>query len=562
MSSRLALIVVASVGGLLACETLVGIDETVVSPDAHAASGGGPHGASGSDHHLAGGNANAPASGGMGGAGDDSSSGGGVTPGGGAGASGGAGAAIAGSDAGAAGTGASVDTGGETYARTFRVRHPWPLDFVPVCYVASGDVERTAHEQAFVNRVRTLVESSWAPLIDLTFYGWAECDDPTGLVLALSATGPMRVGLGYPGDFAPRIVMLGTEASSDAEILYAFGRALGFEHEFGRHAYAGICSACSDDDDCAGNERKSCLPSGFCGNLADHESIMAAPDCGGIEPIRRLTAWDALGAQRAYGQKHHGALVNRAGLCLNVAQGLPAPGASLIGYPCIGVENDTWGWSSAPAAGEADWLRVTIEDHELCAEVAGVATGDQALPLVSASCSRAVQEQDVKLAAVRWRAMGNMCIAVPTADAGSRLMLSDCGSSPFERWAMDAGHFELAGSGLCATVVGGLSVLGVPLALAPCDPHAAAQTFKLRRREIQYIDEHGVAACLNVAGGVPAPSSALVLWNGCNLGLENEAFYATGPIEIAGQCLDMLSDVYAGVAPCNGSTMQEWDYHW
>jgi hypothetical protein len=459
--------------------------------------------------------------------------------------------------------------GGTSTDRLFQVTGRWADLYPWVCYrmnVNAGD-EQPALD--FWLKTRKLVEGSWVRLINLTLQSWKPCTEPLPqLAVTLTSSGPSSSdGLGDPGAGNVREIVLDIGAS-EAEVLYVFGRALGFEHEYGRHAWTGPCVTCQGDDDCTSGDRLTCLPTGYCGNPADHESIMAAPDCGGIDPGRRLTAWDALAAQRGLGRKYVGTVVDMGGRCMEIE-----PDDKMIDYPCEGTWNGLFTRALGASPGEVDSLRVNMNGTFMCATAADTGSGGvtDPFPIMSFACDPAWSSQDFQFSSVELRAMGNMCVAAEAASAGAGLRLTTCDAAmpALARFALRKRQIALAGTDLCVAVGGGgQAVRGAALVLAACDDTATAQLFDLSNELINYDDHQNPPACFNVVGALPTPGSAVVLWDACSNVAPNEVFYLTGPILAGGdRCLDLMggvSDVPVPIiaAVCRSNAPnQVWDYH-
>jgi Ricin-type beta-trefoil lectin domain len=435
--------------------------------------------------------------------------------------------------------------------RPFRVTHPWPSNTFNVCYVLDAETLTPTDAEALVARVHDVLQTGWFRYIGPQKFtlGWWPCSDPRGgsVHLRLSDKDPSRATIGYPGIFETSDITLNTNVS-DAEIGYYFGRMLGFEHEYGYDNAPGSCVACGQDQDCGFVNGLSCLMDRFCGYAEDHESIMAAPGCSGIEPTRRLTPWDIFGAQLAYGSKAPGALVNADGYCLNVPNSSLDDATYLVQYPCFGVANDTW---SLTRAGEHARLSVVMQGQTRC--LAATPSGLAA----SATCDANEPAQDVELTNLRWRALGGLCVTATSAQRQGTLEVVACGTNPaLERWEVRDGQFRLAGTELCATVPSSASA---PLALDGCDDEPERQIFQLERGWIVSPSN----GCLHVAGGLPIEGSPIGVWPYCGGDLLNEKFFFSGSVQVADRgCLDRAPSWQVGVNACSGTAIQAWDYYW
>jgi hypothetical protein len=442
------------------------------------------------------------------------------------------------------------------------VRHPWPFDWLTACgKIEASDVGAA---KAFWLHVQALIADNWLRAADLALIISEDCLEQYAYSFRFNITdgNGFETGLGYPGGLGMLDITLGVE-SSDAQVLYAFGRALGFEHEYGRDPYAGSCASCEHHRDCKQPGRTTCLDTGYCGNPAEHESIMAAPDCGGIDAGRRLTPSDVLGAQRAYGRKPAGSLLGARNLCWNAESGIPAANLRITAWPCLRADNELW---ARVGVEEDDTLQATIAGQPFCA----AASGSGAIrPLLTQSCSPADASKRFQFRGVKLLTMGGLCVAAKAAETGAELWTADCDTwSPSEvaDWDLLGNRIRLTGSDLCITARDGAATHGQVLDLELCDAASQRQRLSLQQAEIRYADNAGRVACFNVAGGTGVPGEAITLWGGCNFGFENLKFMARGRIEADGRCAALLGDPVMttpiGTSTCDGSTSQIWDYYW
>jgi hypothetical protein len=458
----------------------------------------------------------------------------------------------------------------ESTQRTFRALNPWPHFVLGICftYSAAANSPERVLQAVFAEHVRELFKSAWGRHSGLTLFDAVSCavqeTSSFQLALHISDTAASHSELGFTGLWIQREVTL-NRFEHDAGVLYTLGRALGFGHEFGRKLVGEEpCVVCEQHADCADDQR--CMPSGFCGDLADHESIMGAPDrCGGVESMRRLTGWDVAGAQRAYGLKHEGSIVSPQGHCLNLANGLPTPGTPYVVHWCGGFDNDTF--ARAQAAG-TNQLRMFVDGQQVCAAAASLPTGSSATGLVAASCDPSDPKQQVRFEGVELRGIGDLCISTQTASAGATAHIAQCGASELQqRWDLVDNSIRLTGSNnLCLAVEGGQAVLSAQLKLVTCNAAAVNQRFRIRDREIRYIDPEGDVLCFNSSGGEPSSWAQIVLWTGCGWQTENSRFHVSGPLRIGAGCFGLAGAEIAGqsavVEPCNpDSPDQHWDYH-
>ncbi|WP_437678116.1 ricin-type beta-trefoil lectin domain protein [Sorangium sp. So ce131] len=459
---------------------------------------------------------------------------------------------------------------------------PWPGGWVPVCYRISDPVSSVERQRRidYFARVRDAVDNSWQRVADIKFEDWGPCGSDTRgrLVVNLTATGGSFSELGYPGASHQRSMTLNTTDSRvEVVAMHEFGHALGFSHEFDRDDWTGQCMKCSSNNDCSSTDGKVCLSSGYCGvdrpggievsPVADTDSIMAATYCGNLaDTTRALSPWDVMGAQSVYGRKHGGSIVGLGGRCLNIANGTSEWGHDIIAWQCMNQPHDTWGHLWLPSGGH--YLQTIIDGQQLALNVGGGAVSPtSSTPLISWGLVEGAANEMFSLEGMRLRAMGTLCVAATGTTAGSTLEVRRCGEAPpaRERWTMVTGNrLQLTGTSLCLTTPSG-TTLGLSPTLQACSGSASNQRFSFRGGGIHPTFTAG--RCLNVSGGMPVPGSPIILWDGCEHGLDNEYFYLNGPISSLGQCVDILGGAsfpgaQVGVYPCRGGANQEWDFHW
>jgi hypothetical protein len=579
---------------LVACQAVLGLEDTVIQtpngdagqggeqPEEVAPSHGGIRPGQGGQDDGGGANGSLHDQGGASGSGAPPSGGALETGAGGTSDTGGAGETGGASEAG--GTGGTSEAGGmggeipaeggtasvrdddwpkHSPDRLFKVSHPWPYSLLTACVrIGTSDV---AAGEAFWHRVQAIIEDNWLRAADLALIFEGACDPPESAFFQFNiGDAPGRESeLGFPGGGLSRVITLGV-TSSDAEVLYAFGRALGFEHEYGRDPYAGRCLACVHDRDCTQPGRPSCLGTGYCGSRSDHESIMAAPDCGGIDPHRVLTHWDVLAAQRAYGRKPAGSLLGSRNLCWNAETGVPATNLRITAWPCLRADNELW---HRQPTGDDVLLQATIATQPFCAAATG-AGGTR--PLLTQSCATTEASQTFQFRSMKLLTLGGLCLTAKSAEAGSELWTTECDTwahSATADWDFVADRIRLANSNLCLTVRDGTATVDGVIQLEPCDATTPRQKLMLIDSEIRFYGESGGLVCFNVAAGTGIPGERVTLWDGCGFGYENEHFMARGRVEANGRCADMLGETPLiatpiGMTTCDGDASQIWDYYW
>ncbi len=445
--------------------------------------------------------------------------------------------------------------------RMFRVRFPWPGYSTDVCYRKIGQLV----PDDFRMRVRDLVENNWMRLIEHELVGWTMgCPDlnrTSDALIAISVveSGSSSATVGWPGFYHYGEVVLNANAG-DAEILYVFGRALGFDHEYGD------CRPCSTKEDCAGVGESQLCATGLCDQTTrEPKSIMADPACADPLASRSsaLSPWDVAGAQRAYPLKPSGAVVGTNGKCLNVHGSEPDVGAQLQLYSCSNRDNDTWysslfAESGAPGT-SSDRLHVIVAGRSLCA---GPAENKPETRLLSAACDTDAMPQGLHFGPASLRTVGGLCVAATGMGPDAGLKGIKCNSADnTQRWQMVGRQIELAGTSLYITA-GLPGAEGSALAVEPAG--AGRQTFRFEHKRI--IDETS-GLCFNLYGGPPIAGSDVKLYS-CAGDPPNEVFYLDGPLHDGSLCVGLLDGQPAedegqvGVVTCNGTESQSWQYYW
>jgi hypothetical protein len=318
-------------------------------------------------------------------------------------------------------------------------------------------------------------------------------------------------------------------------------------------------------DDASGGCKEINATGNTLGTDPDRSSIMAST--GYCQNNTRLSAWDIVGVQRAYGAKPRATIVGAGDRCVHVTGGATSEGASIAAWPCNAAKLFGAAWSYWPGSRQLTAPHGGIR----CAKVKGGAVSTTSMtPIVSGACATSSAQQ-FAFTNVQLRAIGEMCVAAKSATVGARLEIQPCGTTGArDRWDVMNGdeRMRLAGTSLCVGIPNGAATLGNPLTLEACTIPAAT------RQKLFFAPNTGLirfgALCASVLGGKPTPGSAVALWDGCDAQprLLHSVFHLSGQIKAMGQCLSTSSDArvdgaIVGVRTCSATNVaQVWDFHW
>lgn len=439
----------------------------------------------------------------------------------------------------------------------YRTGSKWPGGWVPVCW-SSASTSR-ADFATWAPRVRADVENSWMRVARVEFAGWGSCGSNTNgvVVVNLDNSTNANAGIGYNAS-GPVTVNLGTARSDfDTAVLHEFGHVLGYEHEMVRPDFSDTGGGCSESDVSGGNAF---------GTDPDINSIMASTNY--CNNNTALSPWDVAGVQRDYGRKAPGSVVGLGGRCVNIKGGTTALGAPLIAWPCYGVQNDKWKYWPGTAN-----IRALLGTTLRCMNISGGSVSSTgSTPVISWSCSTAYANERFELTGVQLKAMGNMCVTVPSATTSAQLEIRPCATQTYERWDFmkDNRRIRLSGTNQCVNVPYASATLGNILQLYPCSATTPYEneTFYTGQDSNGLIKYQNL--CFNVLGGKPTSGAKIGLWDGCTAvpTLQNEQFFVSGTIQGLGQCLDLLggnsyNGAPLGMYPCtSGAANQQWDFYW
>ena len=447
----------------------------------------------------------------------------------------------------------------------------WPNGRVPVCWEigpasdGSGDARPARAHPNFARLssvIREVVDDGWGRAANLFFENWGDCPSNSprgnrGMVAIHWEPIGERTSTGFSVDHWVRMRLnpdrLADEADFRATVLHEFGHALGFEHEMDRRDWPAQLSVSCPGSRIAGSDPGL----NFNHTPADALSIMSYSYCS--SSLDRLSPWDIVGVQTAYGRKPAGSLVGMNNRCLDVPSADYRSGTLMQVFMCVGGENQrwTWGGDNSLHSNAAAELNVDVRGASI--------TPGTAVQLFS-RVRPASPNQQWKFENVRLKGIGGTCVDVPDAwyVTGNYLQVHDChGGTNQSLTIRSEGVIAATGGpgGLCLDVPDGRAVAGVTLQLFPCHG-GAAQRFRFTDvGEIRFG-----SLCVDVRGGDVANGGRLQLYE-CH-GRANQKWHLSGWVRTIGRtCLDIrgrygVNNAAAEINRCEFDLRsQEWDYY-
>lgn len=457
----------------------------------------------------------------------------------------------------------------------YRTGALWPNGEVRTCWAAASMAAQFATQR---EQVQNQAENSWARVARIRFVGWQQCPaNPQGVVrITIDTSGTGHAGMiGFPGANGVADMTLGTGRADFATglIPHEFGHTLGFAHEFARNDFmddpAGSCRAAAGGGKIGGGDTLGTPP--------DRGSIMVAT--GYCHNNANLGIWDVIGAQRAYGRKHSGALVGLGGRCVNIPNASTTNGTALQVFDCHAASNDTWrrnldGQLIDQLATKT--VAMNVPNGMVSATSGTILT---IWDVVAGSVNEKFDFNGVKLVSY-----GNLCVGVPSATQGARLQLVDCNANAaLSRWDWErikaapdsafANRFKLSGTNLCINIPNGVPALSQYVQLFPCGSLSSPHANELfgSNANAQLSTFASPRMCLNVANDTPTAGAAIVTFScGSSAPFRNEQFHLSGKVKWAGnsgQCLNIAGGTSRNgtplqVFPCTaGAANEEWEYY-
>lgn len=423
--------------------------------------------------------------------------------------------------------------------------------------------------------VRDTMRSTWGRAANIEFVGFTDCpsSSPSGNAgfLAINMGGGTNAScgetmLGYQGGIWTRM-RLDTGCvygNSDVwgefrgQVMHETGHALGFQHEWDRADNPHNTGCSTGDANTVGT------PGPYYGTAFDIHSIMNYSydqGCWLPRPFR-LSAWDIVGTQNAYGRRISGTLAPASGSCLD----LPMPyssGELLQVYQCNGGTNQLWslqsnGWVSNP--GSASFVDVP---WATTAPGAQLDSNNKNWPATSNQLWHSANGYQL-------RGIGDMCLDIPSANIANNqvVQIYTCNGGSNQQWkAHSDGTIRPVGNaGFCLDVPYGSAYAGNLLQLYTCNG-GASQRFT--------FDDSGEILfgnmCLDVQHGTPTPGNVVQLYpckSASDPSRMNQLWHLTSSIVGSnGLCVEAQGSSSLNHTPivqntCNSSAAgQQWDYY-
>jgi hypothetical protein len=448
----------------------------------------------------------------------------------------------------------------------------WPGGVVHVCWETGLASDNTGQAQnphsradwATLSRVvRDTMRSTWGRAANLEFTGFGDCpsnvatDNPGTIAINMARNGNDAGGntdIGYRSTTWTRMRLDPEQYGGAAtekfrgQIIHETGHGLGFHHEWDR-ADNPHNTGCTVAD---GNYEAN--TDTYYGTQFDKLSIMnfsydqGDPSCALPTPFR-LSAWDIVGAQNAYGRRKAGTLVAASGNCLD--QSLST--SKLQSWECHGQSNQVWKVASSGTISSTSFATVPAT------------TGGQ---LFGAAQTLAANQSFHATNGYELRGIGDMCLDVPSGHYanGVGVQIFPCTSGTNQRWrAFSDGTIRpTANTSYCLDVPYGSAYAGNLLQLFTCNGGAAQRFTFTNAGEIKFG-----SLCLDVVGGRPNANSRIQLYSCKAAGDEtrvNQLWHLTMGIANANNlCVETGTSALNGAAvvqqTCTAAANQTWDFY-
>ncbi|MGC4093089.1 MAG: ricin-type beta-trefoil lectin domain protein [Polyangiaceae bacterium] len=456
----------------------------------------------------------------------------------------------------------------------------WPDAGIHVCFETrlasdgSGN-SKNPHTRAdwatLFNLVRDTANASWGRAANLYFYGFEDCasnvasNNPGTIAINLARYDGEggNTDIGYSSSRWTRMRLDPSQNGFDGQIMHEFGHALGFSHEWDRADNPHNTGCTVADGNSVGKT------SDYLGTKLDIPSIMnysydqGAPGCALPRPFR-LSAWDIVGVQNAYGRKRAGQIVNPFNLCVDIPLPYDGSGAWLQTFACNGNTNQRFRWLNTSQLYAPAYANAFMDVP------AGTTTPGQQIHTFSQNSPASANQQWV-FRSVQVKGIGDKCLSAQSFAVGSLLVTRECNGAADQAWTVNANSGQMSISSgsqtLCAELPNGNEASGSFLRLVSCTG-GTAQRFSLTNLgEIKFVNQ-----CFDVVGGDVSDGRAIQMYS-CKAASDrskvNQQWHFSGAIHSAlasNLCVDVrgASRSYRAAVQtytCNGAENQTWDYY-
>jgi hypothetical protein len=464
----------------------------------------------------------------------------------------------------------------------------WPNGVVPVCWETglstSGDGQavnpHTRPDWSTLSAVvRDTLRSTWGRVANIEFVWFGDCpsNSPEGNAgyLAINMGGGNNAScgstaLGYQGSDTWTRMRLDTGcvygnpdvwSEFRAQVMHETGHALGFQHEFDRADNPHNTGCTVGDGNFVGNTGPTYGTAFDIHSIMNYSYDQGAPDCKLPRPYR-LSEWDIIGAQNAYGRRLPGTLVAGSGSCLDIPQPY-APGGLLQIYQCNGGSNQAWALTTG------GWVENTAFASFLDVPWASTSPGVQ-LDSNNQNWPATPNQIWQPTNGYQIRGIGDMCLDIPYGNITSNqiVQIYGCHGGAPQQWRArsDGTIRPAANESFCLDVPYGSAYAGNVLQLYPCNGGTSQQFVFDDSGAILFGD-----MCLDVQHGTPTPGNVVQLHpckSAGDLSRANQLWHLTTSVTGSnGLCMEAQGNSSLNHTPiiqdtCDATAVgQTWDYY-